>query len=126
MEFQIDRRNDLNQITTTKTFLHEKFSIKDLGNLKYFLDFEIARSQKGIHMCQKKYILKMLAEFGFLGCKRASTPMIYSVEFSENSPKLVDSSIYRTLIGKLLYLTHTRPDISQRTQHLSQFLCEPT
>ncbi|XP_071722965.1 uncharacterized mitochondrial protein AtMg00810-like [Rutidosis leptorrhynchoides] len=52
--------------------------------------------------------------------------MLYGVDFLEDSPKIKDPSIYRTLIGKFLYLMHTRPDISQSTQHLSQFLTDPT
>ncbi|XP_071722751.1 uncharacterized mitochondrial protein AtMg00810-like [Rutidosis leptorrhynchoides] len=118
--------NSVEQITLVKGFLHRMFSIKDLGKLKFFLGFEIARSKEGIHMCQRKYTLELLADSGFLGSKPASTPMLYSIEFEEASPKLEDPSIYRTLIGKLLYLTHTRPDISQSTQFLSQFLQEPT
>ncbi|XP_071723840.1 uncharacterized protein, partial [Rutidosis leptorrhynchoides] len=58
--------------------------------------------------------------------KPASTPMIYSPEFLNTSPKLEDASIYRKFIGKLFYLTHTRPDISQSTHFLSQFLIDPT
>ncbi|KAL4366882.1 hypothetical protein GQ457_05G017780 [Hibiscus cannabinus] len=55
-------------ITAIKHFLHETFKIKDLGDLKYFLGFEVARSSKGINLCQRKYTLELLQEFGFLEC----------------------------------------------------------
>ena len=55
--------------------LDQKFGIKDLGSLKYFLGLEIARGAKGISINQRKYALDVLKEAGMLGCKLAKTPM---------------------------------------------------
>ena len=56
-------------INSLKTSLDAKFKIKDLGKLKYFLGIEVARSQQGIHICQRKYALDILVDSGTLGSK---------------------------------------------------------
>ncbi|CAM8982784.1 unnamed protein product [Rhodiola kirilowii] len=62
-------------IETVKCFLHDKFPIKDLGLLKYFLGLEVARSKDGIFLNQQKYALDMLADYSFMDCKPIKTPM---------------------------------------------------
>ena len=58
-----------------KVMLDDKFKLKDLGNLKYFLGLEVARLDKGIALCQWKYSLELLNDARLLGCKCAKTPM---------------------------------------------------
>lgn len=67
--------NEITEINNVKSILDTKFSLKDLGNLKYFLGFEIARSSKGITLCQRRYNVNLLQEFGILVAKPTSTPM---------------------------------------------------
>jgi len=67
--------NDLAEIATVKQFLRASFPIKDLGELKYFLGIEVARSVEGIVLCQRKYVLDVLADSGFSGAKPVSFPM---------------------------------------------------
>jgi len=115
-----------NEIQTIKTLLDNKFSIKDLGTLKYFLGFEIARSQNGISLCQRKYTLDLLQDAGLLGAKPCSTPMEPHLQLQKNSGDLLpEPTTYRRLIGRLLYLTHSRPEISYAVSKLSQFLAAP-
>jgi hypothetical protein len=118
--------NDIATIEGVKQQLHQEFTIKDLGTLKYFLGMEIARIDKGISLCQRKYTLDMLDHFGFLGSKPVSTPMEYSGKVTADSEPLSSNQLYRKIIGKLLYLTATRPDIYYSVQQLSQFLDTPT
>ena len=114
-------------INSLKKFLHQQFRIKDLGAAKYFLGLEIARNASGLHVCQRKYVLDLLSETGFLSCKPIATPMDSSKKISANdSALLIDITDYRSLVGKLIYLTHTRPDISFVVQQLSQYLDKPT
>jgi hypothetical protein len=88
---------------------------------------EAAHSARGISLCQKQYCLNLLQEAGVLGCKPVSTPLDSSIKlYHDDGPKYADTAQYRRLIGKLLYLTTTRPDISFATQQLSQFLNSPT
>ncbi|GAU15979.1 hypothetical protein TSUD_338500 [Trifolium subterraneum] len=92
---------DMEEINTVKTLLNNKFSIKDQGVLKYFLGFEVARTA-------------------------ISNTNAASSTTSQNLWNLSDPTTYRRLIGRLLYLTHSRPEISYAVSKLSQFLSEPT
>lgn len=119
--------DDMSEIQNVKSLLDSKFSIKDIGALKYFLGFEIARSERGISLYQRKYALDLLKDTGLLAAKPSPTPMDPQVKLHKNSGSaLSDPSVYRRLIGRLLYLTHSRPDISYAVSHLSQFLHSPT
>ncbi|XP_019180184.1 PREDICTED: uncharacterized protein LOC109175375 [Ipomoea nil] len=114
-------------IDALKQFLDEAFKIKDLGVLKYFLGIELARSSKGLHLCERKYILDILDETGFLDCKPAPSPMVPDMKLAHgDSAPLVDVGSYKILVGRLLYLTATRPDIAFAVKQLSQFIDSPT
>nr|GFA86961.1 putative reverse transcriptase, RNA-dependent DNA polymerase [Tanacetum cinerariifolium] len=76
--------NDEEAIKRLKEGLFKEFEIKDLRNLKYFLGIEVLRSPKGIFICQKKYILDILAEIGMINCKPVDTPMMAAIQISEN------------------------------------------
>ena len=73
------------EIQDITTLLDQEFKIKDLGDLKFFLGLEIARTTDGIHLCQRKYALDILSDSGMLGCKPHSTPMDYSMKLQMNS-----------------------------------------
>ncbi|PNY00882.1 putative copia-type protein [Trifolium pratense] len=119
--------NCLEEIVTTKSQLHNTFGIKDIGILKFFLGLEVAHSQEGITLCQRKYCLELLTETSTLGCKPSSIPMDPSNRLHhDDSEPHHDITEYRVLVGKLLYLTSTRPDIAFPVQQLSQFLDAPT
>ena len=119
--------NSLAEIERIKHILHINFHIKDLGKLKYFLGIEVAHSDKGISLCQRKYCLDLLKDSGMLGCKPSSTPMDSSLRLHNDSSGFLDDPLsYRRLVGRLVYLTSTRPDIAFATQQLSQFMSKPT
>lgn len=65
---------DLTEITQLKALLNSKFSIKDLGVLKYFFGFDIARNAQGISLCQRQYALDLIQDGGLLGAKPCNTP----------------------------------------------------
>jgi hypothetical protein len=119
--------DSLAELEFVKTKLHEAFGIKDLGVIKFFLGLEVAHSEQGITLCQRKYCLDLLATTGTLGCKPSSVPMDPSnILHHDDSAPYEDIPEYRALVGKLLYLTSTRPDIAFLVQQLSQFLDKPT
>ncbi|GKD82518.1 ribonuclease H-like domain-containing protein [Tanacetum coccineum] len=121
--------NVFDEIKKFKEFLRTKFQIKDLGKLKYFLGIEVLETDQGLCLSQKKYCLDLLSEFGLLACKPSATPLEQKLAIS-NEPTKVDKMLdniteYQKLIGKLIYLTYTRPDISYSIHCLSQFMHKP-
>jgi hypothetical protein len=117
--------NDVNAIAALKQFLHSHFRIKDLGDLKYFLGIEVSRSKKGISISQQKYTLEILKDGGFLGAKPVNFPMEQNIKLSDSGELLKDPSQYRRLVGRLIYLTITRPDITYSVHVLSRFMHAP-
>jgi len=115
--------NSIAEIIVVKAHLHSRFHIKDLGPIKYFLGLEVSRSLDGLVLNQRKYCLDLISETGMLGCKPTPTPFDPSIKLHVDEGALLPNpSSFRRLIGRLLYLTNTRPDISFVVQQLSQFV----
>ncbi|PKI73561.1 hypothetical protein CRG98_006142 [Punica granatum] len=109
-----------------KDYLHQCFRIKDLGPLSYFLGIEIIHSDSGLFLNQRKYTLDILTEAGMLGSRPAHFPMEQQHRLSRDSgDPIPDPGLYRRLIGRLLYLTITRPELAYPVHILSQFLQDP-
>ncbi|KAL5854459.1 hypothetical protein ACOSQ4_004261 [Xanthoceras sorbifolium] len=117
--------NDSNSIAATKEFLHSNFRIKELGNLKYFLGIEVSTSKNGIFISQSKYALEIITDAGLLGAAPIDTPMEKGLKLSDKSDLLKDSSQYRRLVGRLIYLTVSRPDITYAVHVLRRFMHQP-
>ena len=105
--------NNEEEISNPEEKLFKEFEMKDLGYLKYFLGIKVFRSKRGIFINQKKYILDLLAEVDMIDCKPVETPIVTNhrlqTTLGEDS---TDKEKYQKLVGKLIYLSHTRPDIS--------------
>ena len=118
--------DDCDELAKLKKKLAEEFEIKDLGALKYFLGMEFARSREGISVNQKKYVIDLLNETGMLGCKPAETPIEPNVKLQPAEAENVKNmEYYQRLVGRLIYLSHTRPDISFSVSMVSQFMHAP-
>ena len=104
--------NNLQDIEDAKSFLKDQFKLKDLGQLKHFLGIEVARSNKGIALLQRKHDLEILEDVRYLGAKPASFPIEQNLSLSKfNGDYISDPSSYRRLIGQQIYLTITSPDL---------------
>lgn len=118
--------NDVEEIEELKKTLATAFEVKELDSLRYFLRMEIARSKKGISVSQQKYTLDLLKETKILGAKPSATLMDPSVNLEMKEDGVpADVERYKRLVGKLIYLSHTRPDISYAVGIVSQFSSQP-
>lgn len=118
--------NDSTTIQKFKVYLSKCFHMKDLGTLKYFLGVEVARNPSGIFLCQRKYTLDIIQETGLLGAKLVSTPLEQNHQLSLATRHLLDQpERYRRLVGRLIYLCFTRPELSYCVHLLSQFMQQP-
>ncbi|CAM8886341.1 unnamed protein product [Rhodiola kirilowii] len=110
-------------IDNIKAFLHDKFKIKDLAILKYFLGLEVARNSTGLFLHQRKYVMDLITDHDMLDCKqdKTSLPIKHQLSLSA-APAIEDPMVYRKLVGKLIYLTITRPDLAHSVHILSQYM----
>lgn len=119
--------DDKTEIQSVKNKLAAEFELKDLGNLRYFLGMEVARNRTGISVSQRKYTLDLLKETGFLGSRPVDTPMDPSLKLETKAgDPPVDKGRYQRLVGKLIYLSYTRPDIAFAVSCVSQFMHSPS
>lgn len=118
--------NDISTIHRFKNYLHKCFKMKDLGKLKYFLGLEIARGPEGIFVSQRKYALNIITECGLLAAKPAPVPTELNQKLAlAKGTRLHDPGKYRRLVGRLIYLTFTRPELNYIVHILSQFMHKP-
>ena len=90
-----------------------RFQMKELGEFKHFLGLEVDRVKDGLFLCQHKYAKDLLQKFGMLKCKPISTLVEVKAKLcAQEGKELEDPTIYRQLVGSLIYLILTRPDIS--------------
>ncbi|KAG6509698.1 hypothetical protein ZIOFF_027698 [Zingiber officinale] len=110
-----------------KEAMMEEFEMTDLGLMKYFLGFQVKQKKGEIFISQEKYIADLLKKFRMENAKSISTPMSLNEKLQkEDSTEGFDSKIYRSLVGSLIYLTHTRTDIVHSVSLLSRFMSNPS
>jgi hypothetical protein len=113
-------------VAECKQRLAAEFEMKDLGLMHYFLGLEVWQSPERIFLNQGKYTIEILKRFNMLECKSMNTPMEAKLKLLvDTSSDLIDATLYRQIIGSLMYLMNTRPDICFAVNTLSQFLVEP-
>jgi hypothetical protein len=115
-------------IVWCKRELISEFEMKDLGLMHYFLGLEVWQKPNKIFLSQGKYAINVLKRFSMMNCRSMATPMVANLKTlhdSDSGSNLVDPTMYRQLVGSLMYLTHTRPDIQYAVNVLSQFMAEP-
>nr|GEU89828.1 retrovirus-related Pol polyprotein from transposon TNT 1-94 [Tanacetum cinerariifolium] len=101
------------EICDTKAALDKKFTIKDMGLEKYFLGIDICNTTHGTYLYQMKYVLDLLQDAGLTAAKPTFFPLHQNLKLSLDKGNLIaDTESYRRLVGRLLYLSMTRPDIS--------------
>ena len=118
--------DDMQSIQDLKYFLGRQFEMKDLGPLNYFLDLEVSSSSDGHYLTQAKYTSNLISRANITNSKIVDTPIEYNRRLNSHDGKsLSDATLYRQLVGSLIYLTITRPDISYTVHVVSQFMAAP-
>ncbi|GJZ72509.1 putative ribonuclease H-like domain-containing protein [Tanacetum coccineum] len=98
--------------TEFEKLMHKKFQMSSIGKLTFFLGLQVSRKDDGIFISQDKYVDEILKKFGFSTMKTASTPMEnLKPLLKDTKAEDVDVHLYRLMIGSLMYLTASRPDI---------------
>ncbi|CAL9239421.1 unnamed protein product [Arabidopsis halleri] len=118
--------SSIHLVNEFKHYLSSCFRMKNLGILRYFLGIEVARSPAGIYLCQRKYALDIISETGLMGVKPISFPLEQNHKLSlAKDGAFSDPTRYRRLVGRLIYLGNTRPELSYAIHILSQFMNAP-
>ena len=119
-------RNDEKEKENLERCLAKEFEIKEPRNLKYFLGIEVARSRHEIFISQHKYVINLLRDTRKLAYKLASISIDPNHKLGEvEGDKNTDKEAYQRLVGRLIYLSHTRPNIAYTMSIVSQFMHRP-
>ncbi|GJS37349.1 putative ribonuclease H-like domain-containing protein [Tanacetum coccineum] len=97
--------------TEFEKMMHKKFQMSSMGKLTFFLGLQVKQKKDGIFISQDKYVTEILKKFGFTDVKTTSTPMETQKPLLDEDGEEVDVHLYRSMIGSLMYLTSSRPNI---------------
>ncbi|XP_058208312.1 uncharacterized mitochondrial protein AtMg00810-like [Rhododendron vialii] len=110
-----------------KESMMAEFEMSDLGMMHYFLGIEVVQLPAGIFISQKKYVQEILDRFQMKNCNSVSTPTKFGLKLTkDHDGKKVDSTLYKQIVGSLMYLTATRPDIMFSVSLISRYMENPT
>ena len=106
--------------------MKSQFEMSMVGELTYFLGLQVKQQPEGIFISQSKYALNLIKRFGFENGKTFETPMSTTLKLSKDSNgKSIDPKLYRSMIGSLLYLTASRPDIALSVGICARYQSDP-
>ncbi|GJT22554.1 putative ribonuclease H-like domain-containing protein [Tanacetum coccineum] len=109
---KIDKTLFIRRDKEFEKMMHKKFQMSSMGELTFFLGLQVKQKEDGIFISQDKYVTEILKKFGFTDVKTASTPMeTQKPLLKDEDGEEVDVHLYRSMIGSLMYLTSSRPDI---------------
>jgi len=119
--------DDIDDISLLKTELDRQFEMKDLDSLWYFLGIKVAYSLRGYLLSQSKYVANIIERARLTDNKTVDTPIEVNASYSSSDGlPLTDPTLYRIIVGSLIYLTITHPDIAYVVHIVSQFVASPT
>lgn len=119
-------RSDIDGISDLKQSLNQHFEMKDLSRLNYSLGLEILSNSTSYYLSQAKYISDILSRAGLTNCKTTSTLLETNLKLAHlDDTPLSDDTLYRQLVGSLVYLTVTRLDIAYDIHQVTKFMSAP-
>eukprot|EP00253_Pinus_taeda_P024667 PITA_24667 len=126
LENGFEKCNDVCLTENFKAVMKEEFEMTDMGLLRYFLGIEVDQNENGIFISQAKYLNEVLGRFNMQECKAAITPTVMGLKLSkEDNNKDFDPSLYKSIVGSLMYLTATRPHIMFAVSLIFRFMERP-
>lgn len=119
--------NDACMFESFKKSMKIEFDMIDLGKMKYFLGVEVLQNSEGIYLSQKKYAYELLEKFGLQNCNSVKNPIVPGFKLSKKGEcARIHATAYKQLIGSLMYITVTRPDLMYVVCLLSRYMASPT
>ena len=116
-------RNNTAMFESFKKSMMAEFEMSDLGMMHHFLGIEVMQSSTGIFISQKKYVGEILDRFQMKDCNLINTPSEFGMKLNkDNGGKKVDDTLYKKIVGSLMYLTTTRPDIIHVVSVISRYM----
>ncbi|GJT52526.1 retrovirus-related pol polyprotein from transposon TNT 1-94 [Tanacetum coccineum] len=109
-----------------ENLMKDNFEMSMIGEMKFFLRLQVHQSPQGIFICQSQYTMDILKKHGMEKCDTVSTPMATTKLDADLQGTLVDQTKYRSMIGGLMYLTASRPDIAYATFVCARYQARPT
>ena len=118
--------NDAYLIENFKTVMKEEFEMTDMGLLRYFLGIEVEKNENIFFISQAKYVKEFLERFNMQDCKSEITPTVMGLKLrKEDSSNDFNPSLYKSIVGSLVYLTATRLDTMHVVSLISRFMERP-
>ncbi|WZY76517.1 hypothetical protein YC2023_022901 [Brassica napus] len=119
--------DDISMMKEFKESMQREFDMTDLGKMRYFLGLEVLQTPHGIHVSQEKYAMEVLKHFDMENCNSVCNPMVpgNKLDMDEGGNR-VDETFYKKIIGSLMYITTTRPDLQFSVSLLSRYMSNPT
>jgi hypothetical protein len=119
--------NDEGMFNKFKKSMMTEFDMTDLGKMRYFLGIEVLQKDDGIFICQRKYAHEILERFHMGQCNSVKNPIIPGFKLTRDEGGVqVDSTLYKQMVGSLMYLTATRPDLMFAVSLISRYMEHPT
>ena len=119
--------NDGAMFNEFKKSMMEEFEMTDLGKMHYFLGLEVVQFDDGIFISQKKYVREILDRFKKKDCNSVATPVEFGLKLHRDEEgEKVNNTLFKQIVGSLMYLTATRPGIMYAVSLISRFMENPT
>lgn len=119
--------NDMSMMKNFKVSMQKEFEMSDLGKMRYFLGFEVMQTPHGIHISQAKYAAEILKRFEMEECNSVRNLLVPGSKLNmDEDGERVDETLYKQIVGSLMYITNTRPDLQFSVSLLSRFMSRLT
>lgn len=119
--------NDELMLTNFKNSMQKEFEMSDLGKMRFFLGIEVLQNSAGIYICQRSYALEIIKRFNMEGSNSVRNPIVPGSKLSKNEAGVkVDETRFKQIVGCLMYITTTRPDLTFVVSLIARFMAKPT